>query len=54
MTDDRLTAYLAHIRDAALLARSYVENMSWEEFLADTRTQQAVASAHGIYGCWIG
>jgi uncharacterized protein with HEPN domain len=42
MTDDRLADYLDHIRDAARLARSYVENMSREEFLADTRTQQAV------------
>lgn len=42
MTDERLADYLDHIRDAAQLARSYVENMSREEFLADTRTQQAV------------
>jgi uncharacterized protein with HEPN domain len=42
MTDDRLADYLDHIRHAAQLARSYVENMSREEFLGDTRTQQAV------------
>ena len=42
MTDARLADYLDHIRDAAQLARSYVKNMSREEFLADTRTQHAV------------
>lgn len=42
MTDDRLADYVDHIRHAARMARSYVENMSREEFLADTRTQQAV------------
>jgi hypothetical protein len=42
MNDIRLADYLDHIRDAARLARTYVENMSREEFLADTRTQQAV------------
>ena len=33
---------LGHIAQAAGLAGSYVEGMSKEDFLADTRTQQAV------------
>jgi uncharacterized protein with HEPN domain len=34
--------YLEHMLDAASLARSYVEGMTKEDFLADKRTQQAV------------
>lgn len=34
--------YLAHMLDAIKLARSYVEGLSKDGFLADRRTQQAV------------
>ncbi len=42
MTNSRLPDYLEHIANAARLARSYVEAMTKDEFMADTRTQQAV------------
>ena len=34
--------YLDHMLEAIKLARSYVEGLSKVDFLADTRTQQAV------------
>lgn len=34
--------YLAHMLEAIKLARSYVEGLSKADFLADTKTQQAV------------
>jgi len=34
--------YLEHMLDAIRLARSYVEGLSKEDFLADRKTQQAV------------
>ena len=42
MTDSRLPDYLAHIANAARLALSYVEAMTKDQFMTDTRTQQAV------------
>ncbi len=42
MNPDRADDYLGHILEAAQLARSYVEGMSKDQFLADRRTQQAV------------
>lgn len=42
MSDTRLTEILGHMAQAAALACSYVEGMSKEDFLADSRTQQAV------------
>jgi uncharacterized protein with HEPN domain len=42
MTADRSADYLAHILEAAELARSYVDGLSKEQFLEDRRTQQAV------------
>ena len=42
MTTSRLGDYLAHIANAARLALSYVEAMTKAQFMADTRTQQAV------------
>lgn len=42
MTEERRAELLGHIAQAAGLAGSYVEGMSKEDFLADTRTQQAV------------
>ena len=38
----RQADYLEHMLDAIRLARSYVEGISREEFLADKKTQQAV------------
>jgi len=38
----RYEDYLDHILDAIKLARSYVEGLTKEEFLADKKTQQAV------------
>lgn len=34
--------YLEHILDAIRLARSYIEGLSKDDFLADRKTQQAV------------
>ena len=42
MTDARVADTLTQMRDATSLARSYVEGMTKEAFVADTRTQQAV------------
>ena len=42
MTDSRVADTLTHMRDAAALARSYIEGMTKEAFVADSRTQQAV------------
>ncbi|HES77209.1 MAG TPA: DUF86 domain-containing protein [bacterium] len=39
---NRVLAYIEHIREAARLALSYTEGMQHADFLADTRTQQAV------------
>ncbi|MEI6302455.1 MAG: DUF86 domain-containing protein [Betaproteobacteria bacterium] len=38
----RQADYLQHMLDAIRLARSYVEGLSREDFLADKKTQQAV------------
>lgn len=40
MKDDRL--YLRHIRDAIERVASYVQNMSYDDFLDDTKTHTAV------------
>ena len=42
MNDNRLIDYLGHMLQAARLAYSYVEGLGKDDFLADTRTQQAV------------
>lgn len=42
MNDSRLIDYLGHMLEAARLAHSYVEGLGKDDFLADTRTQQAV------------
>lgn len=39
---NRASDYLTHMSDAAQLITSYIDGMSKEDFLADTRTQQAV------------
>lgn len=38
----RLADFLAHMREAAVLAMSHVEGMDKQTFLKDKRTQQAV------------
>ncbi len=42
MSENRLPDYLDHIQQAATDARSFVEGMAKDDFLADKRTQQAV------------
>lgn len=42
MNDSRLIDYLGHMLEAARLAYSYVEGLGKDDFLADTRTQQAI------------
>ncbi|PRE05650.1 hypothetical protein C6P91_12120 [Burkholderia multivorans] len=45
MSENRLPDYLDHIQQAATDARSFVEGMAKDDFLADKRTQQAVIMA---------
>lgn len=42
MSENRLPDYLDHIQEAAADARSFVDGLTKDEFLADKRTQQAV------------
>lgn len=42
MSENRLPDYLDHIQQAATDARSFVEGMARDDFLADKCTQQAV------------
>jgi uncharacterized protein with HEPN domain len=42
MSGNRLLDYLDHIQQAATDARSFVEGLAKDDFLADKRTQQAV------------
>ncbi|MPS50039.1 hypothetical protein [Methylobacillus sp.] len=41
MSENRLPDYLDHIQQAATDARSFVEGMAKDDFLADKRTQRA-------------
>ena len=50
MIQNRLCDILDHILEAAGRACSYVEGMTKEDFLADTRTQQAVTMNLVIIG----
>ncbi len=50
MSDNRLSDYLDHMRQAAMDALSFVEGMSKEAFFADKRTQQAVIMSLIIIG----
>lgn len=50
MTENRLTDYLDHMRQAATDACSFVEGLSKEDFLADKRTQQAVIMSLIVIG----
>jgi len=50
VTRDRLPDYLGQMEQAASDARSFVEGMSKEEFLADKRTQHAVTMSLVIVG----
>ena len=50
MSEVRLADYLDHIQKAASDARSFVEGLSKENFLDDTRTRQAVIMSLVIIG----
>jgi len=50
MNENRLPDYLDHIQQAAIDARSFVEGLAREDFLADKRTQQAVIMSLIIIG----
>lgn len=51
MSDNhRLSDYLDHIQQAAADARSFVEGLAKDDFLADKRTQQAVIMSLIIVG----
>ncbi len=50
MNENRLPDYLNHIQQAAADARSFVDGLTKEDFLADKRTQQAVIMSLIIIG----
>lgn len=50
MNENRLPDYLDHIQLAATDARSFIEGLSKDDFLADRRTQQAVIMSLIIIG----
>ena len=50
MTENRLPDYLDHIQQAASDARTFVDGMSKDDFLADKRTKAAVVMALIIIG----
>lgn len=50
MIDNRLPDYIDHIQQAAADARSFVEGLTKDDFLADKRTQQAVIMSLIIIG----
>ena len=50
MSDNRLPDYLDHVQQAAIDARSFVEGLVKDDFLADKRTQQAVIMSLIIIG----
>lgn len=50
MSANRLPDYLDHIQQAAADARSFVEGLAKDDFLADKRTQQAVIMSLVIIG----
>lgn len=50
MTENRLSDYLEHIRQAAEDAIGFVEGMSQADFMADKRTQQAVIMSLIVLG----
>ena len=50
MSENRLPDYLDHIQQAATDARSFVEGMARDDFLADKCTQQAVIMSLIVIG----
>lgn len=50
MSENRLPDYIDHIEQAAADARSFVESLAKDDFLADKRTQQAVIMSLIIIG----
>ena len=54
MSNDRLVAYLEQMHTAALQACAFVEGMTLNDFLADTRTQMAVGMTLVLIGESVG
>lgn len=50
MSPNRLPDYLVHIRQAASNACNFVDGLSMDDFMADTRTQHAVTMSLIIMG----
>lgn len=50
MSENRLPDYIDHIEQAAADARSFMEGLAKDDFLADKRTQQAVIMSLIIIG----
>lgn len=50
MSENRLPDYIDHIHQAATDARSFVDGLAKDDFLADKRTQQAVIMSLIIIG----
>ena len=50
MSENRLPDYLNHIQQAATDARSFVDGLAKDDFMADKRTQQAVIMSLIIIG----
>ena len=50
MSENRLPDYLDHIQQAATDARSFVDGLAKDDFMADKRTQQAVIMSLIIIG----
>lgn len=50
MSENRLPDYLDHIQQAAADARSFVNGLTKDDFLADKRTQQAVIMSLIVIG----
>ena len=54
MSGNRSNDYLEHIRQAAKNACSFIDGMRHEDFMTDTRTQQAVIMSLVIIGAACG
>nr|CAD6409617.1 hypothetical protein REQ54_00608 [Rhizobium sp. Q54] len=50
MTANRLTDYIAQMREAAVKANGFVSDMLYDEFIADERTQMAVGMTLVLVG----
>jgi uncharacterized protein with HEPN domain len=50
VSENRLEDYIGHIQQAALDARTFIEGMAKEDFLADKRTKNAVVMSLIVIG----